>query len=270
MVNFQIYFFSLIIFFNVISEPIDLGHIKEFNNIFKFLTPYKINNLSEIRLGRLNDGGYFVPQEMLNSIFRCYNYGVADDISFEQELVKINPRAIVRSYDHTVEYPEKINDNIFFKKEGISAYKTEQLNSLYNHLAENNDLNKNILLKMDIEGAEWEILDKINPAIFSQIPVMVVEFHWFKNTELAMYYENILNKISKYFTPFYVHGNNCSNLLKVNNKLFPDVIEATYINNKYVEIKKIRDAIIESNETVNAINSPYWEVGLKLDYWINN
>jgi hypothetical protein len=33
------------------------------------------------------------------------------------------------------------------------------------------------LLKMDCEGAEWEVLDKTVPAIFNRFPVLLAEVH---------------------------------------------------------------------------------------------
>ena len=47
---------------------------------------------------------------------------------------------------------------IHFKKEGLGPDKTENCNTLENYIVQNGDKNKKLILKMDVEGAEWDAL----------------------------------------------------------------------------------------------------------------
>lgn len=232
----------LVIFHLIVIQPfftkttfIQPNDIKKYQKIFKLLTPYKVDDLNKIRFGnQFGDGGYIVPKELISKIERCYTYGVGADISFETYLTSFNKNIIVKMFDHTVNYPKQINSNIYFKKEGLSFKKMPDLNTLSAHLFENNDLEKKILLKIDIEGAEWDILDELNVKILQKAVIFIVELHWFHQVQNLDKFTKVLQKLNKFFTIYHLHGNNCATLLEINGKKLPDVLEVTYINNSYI------------------------------------
>ncbi|CDK30808.1 FkbM family methyltransferase [Candidatus Babela massiliensis] len=142
----------------------------------------------------------------------------------------------------------------------------DPLNTFYNHLNENKDNDKQLLLKIDIEGAEWDILDNLNEILLTNVAVLIVEFHGFEKINDILIFKRVLKKINNIFSVFHVHGNNCSNLLSVNSKLFPNVIEVTYINNNYINSKQQLN--VPLNDTDNMINCFPWQ-GYNLNYWLS-
>lgn len=271
MSNNKILIFSFLFIFNLcfaVKNPlpiVDPNHIQAFETIFTLLTPYNVNNYTKIRLGKKNDGGYIVPIEMLKKLESSYTYGAGNDISFEINLSKLNKNTVIRIYDHTSNYPKVIKNNIFFKKEGLAATQTKDLNTLFNHIKENQDQDKDILLKLDIEGAEWDILDKLDKSLLNNVIMIVIEFHHFEQVNKLPLYKRVLEKLHNSFTVFHIHPNNCSFILSVNNKNFPNVIEVTYINNKYVKSKRMLGAPL--SDTREITNCPGFE-GHFLNFWL--
>lgn len=243
-----------------------LNTIPEFNAIFSLLAPFDIDTYTRLRLGKIYDGGYIMPKELIDKIERCYTYGAGDDVSFETSLNEVNKNIITRIYDHTTSFPDTITPNVFFKKEGLAAQKEGELNTFANHLHENGDADKSLLLKLDIEGAEWDVLDKLDDELLDKAVVLIVEFHWFRFINNIQLYTRVLEKISKKFTVFDVHGNNCVPILEINGKLFPDVVEITFVNNKHVNSKTpIKTVLVDKDTTT--LNCPTVD-NYTLDFWL--
>ena len=92
---------------------------------------------------------------------------------------------------------------------------------------------KRIILKCDIEGTEYLIIDDILK-YQDKIDIITMEFHWVdKNLEK---FSESVKKILKYFSIIHIHGNNHNNLVKDIN--IPEVPEITFVNNKYIKEKK--------------------------------
>ena len=127
-------------------------------NFLKELQPYDIQDSGRIRIGTPDaDGGYVLLNRRLEDINILYSYGVAENSDFEEMFCK-KYRAIARLYDHTVNEAPIKRDFIDFHKEGVGPEKNEDCNTLESHIAQNEDNNKKLILKMDVEGAEWDVL----------------------------------------------------------------------------------------------------------------
>ena len=208
-------------------------------NLIKELTPYEANNFNTfIRLGNKKDGGYVLPKEILKEIDTAYTYGVGDNISFERDLgKKIN--IPIRLYDHTIEKLPAENKNFLFKREGIGNKKEPGLDTFENHLKANKDLNKKILLKIDIEGNEWKVLPEIIDKFSNMISAIILEVHYLGNTKNLFKNIKILDKLNSKFTLVHIHGNNCGETIKIADKIIPTICEMTLVNNNLINKRKI-------------------------------
>jgi N-acetylglucosaminyldiphosphoundecaprenol N-acetyl-beta-D-mannosaminyltransferase len=240
---------SFYIFFKNILLFIEKYLFWPFQKIFgekllEQLTPYDVIGFEEkIRLGNLYDGGYLIPRNVIPLIEVVYVYGVSNDIKFEEDLLKYKDVPI-RLYDHTIDNLPRTNINMFFKKQGIAAKKHGNFDTFENHIKENQDNNKKILLKMDIEGDEWEIIDKIVANYSENIVAIILEAHRFYRYENIIKYIKKLSKINSKFTLIHIHGNNWSgfaesSVVKIKSKKIPNVCEITFINNILVKNKII-------------------------------
>ena len=87
------------------------------------------------------------------------------------------------------------------------------------------------LLKADIEGSEWEVIDRTPSdklACFSQI---VCEFHLLHRISEGDFFEmatRVFGKLNTTHQSVHVHANNAGPIANVSNLVVPTIIEVTY------------------------------------------
>jgi len=229
----------------------------------KFLKPRFFS--SKIRIGREYDGGYVVSKNAIKKSSILLSLGLYDDWSFEENFLKINKKAKVYIFDGSVSlffWLKYLLKNLFyFLKKEISFHqlfknyyqfilfpffflrrniKFIQKNIVGSYINLNNkevsilDLkhihkNKNLFIKIDIEGNEYEILDDIIK-IKDSIECLVIEFHDLKKN---------LKKIRKFINKLdlrliHLHVNNYGKISKTG---FPSVVELTFAKKNYCKKK---------------------------------
>ena len=114
-----------------------------------------------MRIGANADGGYVLLNDFEN-IKIAYSFGIGNEISFDKELA--NKNIDIFMYDHTIEGLPFENTKFHWKKIGLSYKKGENNNTktINEIIEENGHTNeKCMILKLDIEGGEWNILNEI-------------------------------------------------------------------------------------------------------------
>lgn len=204
-------------------------------NLKELTHPNEINERL-IRIGnKFGDGGYVVNTSALNTNI-CYSYGIGDNYTFDEDYT-IKTGNLVHMYDHTVNINTK-NPKLIFHKEGLSGNKTHDCNNYINHLIENKDTDKQILLKIDVECAEYNwILATDIKFLAKYTPTIVIEFHCIRdNKELFTY---CMQKLLTYYTICHVHGNNFCGMVDG----IPEIPEYTFVRNDNknlgVKVKKL-------------------------------
>lgn len=226
-------------------------------DLYNFIKIYDVG-YTPVRIGNKKDGGYIVLDEISKLSNVVYSYGISDDISFEEDFQAKYPKNKIRMFDHTVSGICTNNSNLFFLKEGLSSYKTEQLATIEDHIQYYKDTNiEHKTLKIDIEWHEWDFFEKLNINTLKQFDQILCEFHiipvvykdshspyfteFHKNTYLEinnMIYEryfNILKKIFSYYLPFHVHINNSLQPIIVNGIKVPSLVEISLVNKNLVK-----------------------------------
>jgi hypothetical protein len=194
------------------------------------LIPYKIP-FEKIRLGRNYDGGYIIFNSNLDKLNGIYSYGINDDVSFDLDFTKYSSSNIYM-YDHTIDSLPQNHSSFILTKEAGS------IENIIKHIQTTNPNSNKLFLKMDIEGCEWELLDKLNEKYLNQFEQLVIEFHniaflqneYFGNFNIT--YELILRvfkKLNQYFYLGHIHGNNCGGIAEL-----PNTVECTYIRKDLV------------------------------------
>lgn len=235
------------------------------NPRYNFLKPYKVKKLE--RLGRKFDGGYVVCSEVLKKCENLITLGVGDDISFEIDFEKKKNSKLIQLYDYTVnnysflkiilKYFRRLitfraslktfnysiqnfinflnflkKDNVIFQKLKIVKRETRHNHINLKNIFKNINDNKN-LLKIDIEGSEYEIIDDI-VKINTKIKMLIIEFHWInKNRNL---FSDSVNKLKFFFDIIHVHANNYRPMNSSDD--IYDVIEITLVNKKINKYRK--------------------------------
>lgn len=186
-----------------------------------------------MRIGKSGDGGYVLPELLINSAEVLYGYGVGSDISFELDFLK-RKKIPVRLYDHTVtDLPAPTMDNqINFVREGLAAKKEDQKNSFFAHMAFWNDEGKKVLLKIDIDGAEYGYFKNDPFENYENVIGLILELHEIGNNKDEAI--SLLGKINQKFLLVHMHGNNYGKFFLDNTDIFPDTIELVYLNKSLV------------------------------------
>ena len=209
----------------------DINYYKKLKEVLK------VKSLSGVELirigGSLADGHYIMANHFKKNQV-AYSFGIDREISWDNAMADKGYQ--IYMYDHTIEaLPFKRNEFKFFKQGLGKAYKPdENLNTLENYIKLNeHDKKNNMVLKIDIEGAEWDFLDNVSQKTLKQFDQIIIEVH--NLVRASNEYEkerkiNLLNKINQTHNLVHLHGNNTGYILQMLGATFPDVIELTYVN----------------------------------------
>lgn len=213
--------------------------------ILKKFLPYK-TEYDLIRLGDDGDGGYLIPND-LDGINHCFSAGVGHTCEFEKQLLeKFNIMSTM--IDPIINKNLKINNKIKFIKKKVSGFEGDDTVSI------NNFINKSgeYILKIDIEGEEYENLIAISQDKLSKARILIIEFHHLRELRSNFFYNlfnKIINKILQNFVVCHTHINNGGKVKYLNSIKVPDIIEMTFINKR-----RLNNQIKEFAETPNPLD----------------
>ena len=198
------------------------------------------------RIGRFYDGGYAMIDDF-SSDMKAYSFGINDDMSWDIHICEMTGMR-VNMYDHTILGPPQFHKGCFFYRKGLGSVDDEEQNllSLRTILEMNGDIDEDrkLIMKMDIENAEWDVLNSMPGDVLGLFSQMVFEFHEMTDddTDHRMKKLRVLKKLNETHQAVWVHGNNYTHAVRMNEILFPDAIEVLYLNRKYYsfERKKIQ------------------------------
>lgn len=221
-----------------------------------------------IRIGDINDGGYLLPN-ILDQVNFCLSAGVGKTSLFEEQLEKKNIISFLS--DFSVDKPVNNLKTSIFQKKFINSYNSDitlNINYWIESLKKNNNLViSNSILKIDTEGAEYEILSGINENYLESFKILIIEFHnleFLGNEVMMQLINSIKKKLLKYFLPVHIHPNNSSKLHDVSHLKVPSALEVTYLNKKLIRNFKPIDQLPSKLDNKNIskkkdINLPkYW------------
>lgn len=225
-------------------------------SVFK---PYKVSLNSLKRIGPKHDGGYVVHKNTIKLTEIILTFGLSDDWEFEKDFIKNKPKTKIIAYDHTVttefwikrflkdllhffllkklrikkildifkylDYLLFFTNHIHFKKKIGNLKKEINLNKIFKKKFKNGS----VLLKVDIEGDEYKILDQIQK-YSSYINTLTIEFHNIHKKNNIKKLEYFIKK-SK-FKLIHIHANNYSFKTKSG---IPPYLELTFINIEFIK-----------------------------------
>lgn len=220
---------------NAIDDFFDMLKVHE--------TPY-----TKIRLGRHSDGGYVVLKELAEKAKRLYSFGVANDISFEEDFVRLNPSCKVNLFDPTIDRLPAEHENFTFSKQG-----------LFDDLSLLAGDTEDAVLKLDIEWGEWDALDCANRWMLAGYDMIIGEFHiipacyypgqhteYFTRFHADVYgrmnrwifdkYTDILDRLLKRYVIYHIHPNNSLMPVTVEGYTFPPLLEIGFVNRMNVPL----------------------------------
>ncbi len=216
-----------------------------------------------IRIGNQNDGGYLVPDDLIG-ISKCISPGCNQDVSFETDLLNrfgiasvIIDKADAKPpiLDHSHEYIEK----------WLSSNDTDELISLSSLLRK--ESKGDLMLQMDIEGAEYEVLLGIPKEDLARFRIILIEFHFLSNLRNQFFFEyvgkSVFEKLSQTHTLVHAHPNNCTPSWSHQGILYPEVIEFSYIRKDRVRTGTTRADVPNILDAPNIVGNAEPVIKLK-------
>ncbi len=191
----------------------------------------KVREYPLVRVGRNIDGGYVMIDDF-NSISHAYSFGIGSDISWDQYIA--DKGIEVYCYDPTVEAlpeTEEPSEKLKFYRIGIGGVDDleNSLLSMKTLLDMNKDSNRdNLMLKMDVEGAEWPFLENVSEDLLAKFRQITFELHDMACGNLDKKIE-CLEKLGRTHQPVWVHANNGSGIVKGKKTEIPPLLEITYV-----------------------------------------
>lgn len=180
-----------------------------------------------IRLGSKHDGGYLIPDD-LEGIGYAISPGVGPVVDFDRDLADRGIEVVM--LDASVKGPPIQNERFHFKPLFLDSYVSETTTTIDAEVAQ---LPKDVdlLLEMDIEGAEWKVIHSLSPEAQARFRIMAIEFHPLTEAAHKWRLPDFVSGIRKLLTTHrivHVHLNNASSRLNLAGHKVSDAIEVTF------------------------------------------
>lgn len=200
-------------------------HIKYLHELL-FLRDVEGHRL--IRVGREFDGGYLMVDDFSPDMI-AYSFGICDDVSWDKEMAKLGIHSFM--YDHTINGLPEEHEFFHWSKAGICGNKpAPNCRTLSDFIKINgHEENDNLLLKMDVEGAEWDVISEVSQDTFLKFKQMIFEFHEMNNKYLYDTMYATFKKLNETHQAIHVHGNNNDTFIRIGDMVMPLTLEVLYV-----------------------------------------
>jgi hypothetical protein len=217
------------------ADSLEPGATKEFLRTLRLCAPCS----KYTRIGEDYDGGYIMCSDGLDhGLTTAYSYGIN---GFDGWGMGIASRYHIPLHEYdctnfkqpavcqgcTVHFhPECILNQNGAPRHGFKTM-SQQLQESGNSAA----ADRTLLLKIDVEAAEWDVFAQEPVENFRKFRQIVVEYHWISKTHQHGLYMKAVKKIEQAgFAVTHLHGNNYGGGLQYYGEYaIPNVLEVTYI-----------------------------------------
>ncbi len=181
-----------------------------------------------IRIGAKGDGGYLVPND-LDGIAGCISPGVSQEVGFDTALAERGVDVIMA--DSSVDAPPVDHPRFRFFKKHLDIIEDDahvRLDTLCSNIPSDAG---DLVLQMDIEGAEWRVLLDLDPQTLARFRIMVIEFHAVSDIFGRASSEMIIStfrKLTHQHHVVHIHPNNTRGPIVSGSIAVPPFIEVTF------------------------------------------
>ena len=178
--------------------------------LFAEVQPVNVTNCELQRFGEAHDGGYLLCGNLLASITAGYSYGISGYDGWGCEVSR-RLHVTVHQYDcFDLRAPSCPDGSTTFHGECVAGTRSVEDGRLFDTMraqfAKNGDDDRRLVVKMDVEGAEWDSFLLAPDAVFDHIDQLQVEFHGVDDRR----YVAAMQRLKQFFYIAHVHYNNFS------------------------------------------------------------
>lgn len=206
------------------------------SEIVSLLSPMDVAGVPLKRVGRSDDGGYIMLDQLgPPHVSVAYSFGVGDDISWETHVAEQGTD--VRLFDHTVEGLPAEHARIRYRRLGITGTENSPVLQTLPQLIESfgDQARSDMLLKMDVEGCEWDVLCNCPSSTLGQFTQIVLELHniipMLSGDSYAVLIQALRNLTATHQS-IHVHANVYGPALILPGLVLPSTVECTFVNRK--------------------------------------
>lgn len=183
-----------------------------------------------IRVGGDGDGGYLIPDD-LDGVEICFSPGVDRVATFEQQM--IDRGMTVFQIDASIDDTPLKHERNHFERKFLGIQTRGDFITLDDWVNQKAPApTGDLILQMDIEGAEWLTLAQVSEETLLRFRVIVLELH---DLTLAVQPTStdcmtpVLERLGTYFDVVHVHANNYGRVMPTKKVDMPDALEVTYL-----------------------------------------
>lgn len=205
-----------------------------------------------MRLGGNWDGAYLLPDDLKN-IVACFSPGVSNTKRFEDELLDRYgiPSHMCDFTSEVSKFRTPLKDGQTFRKLWLDVNGAENSISLEQWVAEEvGDSPGDLILQIDIEGAEYRNLIAASDELLSRFRIIVIELHALFQVNHPDRFSRelgpLLDKLGRQFICIHAHPNNCEGEFRVSDSdlNLPKVHELTFLRRDRFKSRKKRHEVL--------------------------
>ncbi len=176
--------------------------------LFEELRTVTLKNCTLKRYGSANDGGYLMCETLTGGVQAAYSYGIDTEDNWGCDVSRqlVLP---IHQYDcFTPHRPTCEGGKFVFHDECVGARSEtvdgQPFDTFSSQIERNGDTDKSLLVKIDIEGAEWDSLMATPDDVLDRISQMPMELH---GTDERKFVE-VVRRLKRQFHLVNLHFNN--------------------------------------------------------------
>jgi hypothetical protein len=179
------------------------------------------------RFGPHGDGGYLMPDD-ITGVGACISPGVSTESRFDLEIANLG--IDVHMADASVDGPSLQHERFHFQKLFLGTHRdheTTTIDDLCKPIAGTSDL----LLQMDIEGAEYGVIDSMSDELLQRFRIMVIEFHRVHQIFDSLCIDRLMScfrKLRLHHDVVHIHPNNYYPAVSLGSFSVPPLLEITF------------------------------------------
>ncbi len=182
------------------------------------------------RFGPPGDGGYLMPDD-LEGVAACISPGVSRQCGFDEEIAVRGIDVVMA--DASVEGPPTSNPRFHFVPKFVDIFSSDRTVTM-DELCSSGpaaQTSSDLILQMDIEGAEYRVLASLSDALLKRFRIIVIEFHqldeMFSRFGFALI-APVFEKLLTHHDVVHVHPNNCLRPIRRASLTVPPIMEFTF------------------------------------------
>ncbi|HUR20825.1 MAG TPA: hypothetical protein VMZ90_08470 [Vicinamibacterales bacterium] len=218
------------------------------------LQPVLLSNCTLERVGSAHDGGYLMCANLMAGIQVAYSYGIGPNDDWGCAITR-GHSVPVHQYDcFDPARPTCTAGQLIFHDECV-ADRSQTIggrvfDTLANQVARNGDTARHKVVKIDVEGAEWDALLQTPDEVLAGIDQMPLELHGTNDSRMLY----VVRKLKRTFDIVNLHFNNQA--CRTDNEPFPASAYQVLLVNKRLGVVDSSSPAPAQQHPLNAPDRP--------------